>query len=151
MLVTCLIVSLLLLRAGVYIIAVSQIANHTVSLILLGSGSRSAEYPASGVSEIEGVIANIRVCVPAMWIGALCACVTGVGRHEPTQVRVVISRPEIIQARLGIAFFAGEFMRGACVAGYLFAVGQVVHRVLHGLIHLCLQTSRVQMIFLHEI
>src|SRR6476620_8849562 len=46
-----------------------------------------------------------------------------INRHEPAESAGVVARLKVIQAGLGIAFFAGEFVGQKCVSGYY-----VVHK-----------------------
>ena len=72
-------------------------------------------------------------------------------RRAPSQARRIVSRFEIVQARFGIAFFAGEFVGGAGASGDLFAVGEVVHGVVDGGVEVGHDASRAEVVFVDEV
>ena len=65
--------------------------------------------------------------------------------------RELVPSLAVVEAGFGVAFMAGEFVCGGAAAADLFAVGQVVHRVLHRLIQFGEHARRAQVILVREV
>jgi len=89
---------------------------------------------ASGIRIAQRIVPHVGIQVPALWIRRVLVHAWIIGAHEPSKSRVVVASDEVIEAGFAVAFLAGEFVVGAVAARDLFAEGQVVQRVIDGLV-----------------
>jgi len=90
-----------------------------------------------GVGIREWIVRYIRIPVP----GLRCCRIDGgeasrIGGNPATQRGGVLTEVGMIEVCLGVALVVGEFVRGSCAAGNLFAEGEIVERVVDGLVEL---------------
>jgi hypothetical protein len=91
----------------------STVTDGATNLPTLAIGYANVPILAIGVGVPEGIIADVRISIPALWVVhvAQAADVLWIRAGKPPQRTPVIPRPKVIQPRFGISLLAGKLAR----------------------------------------